>query len=173
MKRFVCLLIVLLSCSAVNAAEFSEKEMKKMKRSVKILSVSDRKIKNKKGEKVLLFKLNTYQNEDYTFKFRLRVTVEITDKNGDTYFSQAMKSQGGTCSDYYGEDYWEFQIDYGELERPKVTAFVLQYGIWHENEFLPLCEEFDDVDSLEELQERSTVRLPIKMTKHEQSYLES
>jgi hypothetical protein len=50
-------------------------------------------------------------------------------------------------------------VPQGELERPKVSAYVVEYGLMDEETFVPLAIEMDDVDSVEELTERSPSRL--------------
>ena len=157
MKRYVLLLLVFcLGGFVASAEEISEDVIKKLKRSVKIGSVTDSTIRDDYDEKVEIFKFYTSQNEADEFNFRVRVAVEMTDKQKNTYVARMMRGQGEVDSEYTGEDTWKFQIPHGDLERPKITAYVIQYGIEYEGEFIILAEDYDDVDTLEELLERST-----------------
>ncbi len=170
----VAVLVLLCMCNLfVVAEEIPKKELKKLKRSVKILSVSDRKTENQEDEKIFLLKFDTNQDEDNDeqFKYRFRVTVEITDKAKNTYFAQVQASQRALHEDYLGEDTWEFHIPIGNMERPKLSACVIQYGILHEGKFIPLNEDFDDVDTVEELTERSPNRLDGNMKLFKHTYL--
>jgi len=95
------------------------------------------------------------------------VTVELEDRAKNTYFARVERKQGSTHPDYVGKDEWVMQIPHGDLERPKVSAYIIQYGILNDGEFIILAEEFDDVDTLEELMERTTTRLEgVKSIEH-------
>ena len=170
MKKIVLLILFCFSGLLAVGEEISEKEMKKLQRDVKISSVSDRKMKNQDGEEVFLLKFDTNQDEDNDegFSYRFRVTVELTDKAKNSYFAQIQGARRDVNEDYIGEDSWEFQIPLGKLERPKLTAYAIQYGILNDGKLIPLAEDFDDVDTLEELTERSPNRLDgnIKLTQH-------
>ena len=168
MKRYMLLVIFCLSCFAAVGADFSEKELKRLRARVKIGSVDDLTIKNDDREKVEVVKVYTYQeqgdlNKHYTY--RIRVAVELTDKEKNTCFARAERAQGNVCekgfqiTDYIGKDDWEMHIPHGNLERPKITAYAIQYGILNEGEFIVLAEDYDDVDTMEELMERTTTRL--------------
>ena len=176
MKRYLLLVVFCLSCCVAIGTELSEKDLKRLRTRVKISSVDDLTIKNEDHEKVEVVKIYTYQeqgdpNKNYTY--RIRIAVELTDKEKNTYFARAERAQGDVrergsrITDYLGKDEWEMHIPHRNLERPKVTAYVIQYGILNEGEFIVLAEELDDVDTLEELTERTTTRLEeVKKIKH-------
>jgi len=170
MKQTILLIVFFLSCLGAVGAEISEKELKKLGKSVNISSVVDSTIKNEDREKVEVVKIYTYQrrkDETVDFNYRIRVTVELTDREKNTYFAQVARRQGSVHTDYLGKDEWEIQIPHGDMERPKVTAYAIQYGIVNGGEFIVLAEEFDDVDTLEELTERTTTRIDeVKAIEH-------
>ncbi len=171
MKRYILLLVFCLSCFAVFGAGLSEDEMEKLQKRVKILSVNDETVRGDDDEKSEAIKFSTYQDEhDDALNFRMRITVELTDRSKKTYFAQMARAQGAVDSEYTGEDNWEFQIPHGDLERPKLTAYSIQYGILYEGEFIVLVEETDDVDSADEITARNTERVDIKSTKHTYSF---
>jgi len=162
MKNCILLIVFCLSCFVAAGAELSEKELKKLAKSVKISSVVDETIKGDDREKIEVVKIYTYQNRkdpNVNFNYRIRVAVELTDREKNAYFARVERKQGSTHDDYIGKDEWGIQIPHGGLERPKVTAYAIQYGILNEGEFVVLAEDYDDVDTLEELMDRTTTRL--------------
>ena len=161
MKQIMLLLVFCMGCFLAVGAEISEDELERLERSVKIGSVNDDTIENEADEEFIQLKFYTYQNEDDSdeYTFRLRVTIELTDKQKNSYFAQMAREQGSLDTEYTGEDNWEFLLPIGDLNRPKVTAYVIQYGILVDAEFIVLAEETDDVDTVEELTERSPTRL--------------
>ncbi len=176
MKYYKLLLVLCVSCFVAVGAELSEKELKKLEKSVKISSVVDETIKNEDREKVEVVRVYTYQdrgdpNKKYVYRFRM--AVELTDKNKNTRFARVERAHGKVCergsqiTDYLGRDEWEMHIPHGDLERPKITAYAIQYGILNEGEFIVLAEDYDDVDTMEELMERTTTRVEdVKTIEH-------
>ena len=161
MKQIMLLLVFCLSCFVAVGAEISEDELERLERSVRIGSVNDDTVENEADEEFMQLKFYTYQNEDDSdeYTFRLRVTIELTDKQKNSYCAQMAREQNSLDSEYTGEDNWKFLLPLGDLERPKVTAYVIQYGIKMGSEFIVLAEETDDVDTVEDLTERSPTRL--------------
>jgi len=171
MKRYAMLIALCLSCFTAAAAELSEEVLEHLKESVKIGGIGDDTFRNEDGEKIELLKFYTFQNEDDDYEFRLRVTVELSEKSKKVVFAQLMRGQGELDPEYTGEDNWRFELPQGNLKRPKMTAYAIQYGVLHEGNFIVLVEEFDDVDSLEELTERTTVRAENKpVIKHQYTF---
>ncbi len=162
MKIYTGLLVFCVSCFLAVGAEISEDDLERLERSVKIGSVNDDTVENDADEESEQLKFYTYQNEDDDYNFRVRITMELTDRSKNTYFAQLMKPRGVVDTEYTGEDNWKFEVPHGDLERPKVTAYVVQYGIQMGAEFIVLAEETDDVDTVEELTERSPTRLEQK-----------
>jgi len=171
MKHYMLLAVFCLSCFASFGAGLSEDEMERFKKSVKIISINEDTVRGDDDSKSEVIKFSTYQDEnDDALNFRMRITVELKDKSKKTYFAQMARGQGALDSEYTGEDNWEFKIPHGDLERPKISAYAIQYGILCEGEFIPVVEEFDDVDSAEEITVRTTTRIDIQSTKHTYSY---
>ncbi len=170
MKYMMLMFIFCLGCFLPVGAELSEKELKRMERSVKMGSIKDSTIRNDEDEKIEVLKFYTYQNKDDEFDFRMRVTVELTEKAGDTYFAQIEKKRGEVHTDYTGEDRWEFHIPHGDLVRPKLTAHVIQYGIFMDGKFLVLAEDMDDAESADEIEARSPTRLKHISSLHTHTY---
>lgn len=177
MKRCLMMIVLLASCSFLYGAELSAelaKLQKKLSNSVKIGTVNSDTIRNDNNEKIEVFKFHTYQDErDKGLNFRVRVTVEMTDKAGNTCFAQLNREQGPLHEEYTGEDDWEFQMSHGSMERPKVTAYAIQYGILEEGVFIPVVEKLSKVDSVDGITKRISCRTEFTKTLHYYRYRDS
>ena len=175
MKYGLFLVAVFMCCVTTWGGALSEDELERLERHVKIDLVSDSVVRDDDRNKLFLVKCFTIQEEDSEYDYRFRVTVEFSDKDKNRYFAQVMAKQSRLDEEYIGEDAWEFRMLQGEdLERPKITAYAVQYGILYEGEFIPLSEKFDDVDTLEELTERSATPFGQKARlRHQFRYHES
>lgn len=139
----------------------------RLQKRVKVGTVSDSTTKNDAGEKLTVLKFHTYQDErDSQYDFRIRVTVELTDKEEKIYAGQLLSPQGGVPKEYTGEDDWEFQISHGELDRPKMTAYAIEYGIFQQKTFIPVAAELKKAESADKIMKRSSGRVPVKRTHH-------
>jgi len=175
MKYTILLMIFCLSCFMAVGEALTEDQIEKLERSVKISSVNDETIKGDDKVKIEVLKISTYQNEDDKYNFRMRIVVELEDRGKNTYFAKLERAQGDMGGDdYTGEDNWKFQVSHGDLERPKISAYAIQYGIFQDGKFIVLAEDYDDVDTAEELTERTTTGLDQKpVILHQYSYRES
>jgi len=174
MKHYLAVLIFFSLCTAAFCAESSGDELiDRLQKRVKIGTVSDSTARTDGGEKVLNLKLHTYQDErDSDYDFRLRVTVELTDKEDKIYAAQLQSPQGGVPKEYTGEDDWEFQVSLGELDKPKMTSYVIEYGILRNKEFVPVAVLLKKAESSADIMKRSAGRVPIKRTHHSVWYRE-
>jgi hypothetical protein len=162
-------------------AELSEDELDDLDGKIVIGGVDDDTIEDDFDVEFFQLKFYTYQPEDNPngYKYYLKVTVELEDKKTDTIgYAQFARLQGGVDDEYTGTDRWKFEIEQGDMKRPKVTAYVIQYGILDEKDgkpdFVVLAEELDDVDSLEELIERTPNRFEQKpKIIHEYDYIDA
>lgn len=162
--------LVLLASTALSAKipEHLLEKKEHFEGRIKIGSVTDTTIKNDADEKVTVLKFYTCQDERDKLNYRMRVTIELTDKRGkgDSYFAQLSCKQRTPPIHYTGESDWEFQLPHGNLEKPKLTAYAVQYGFLEEGVFVPVAEKFDDVDSADEITDRTSSRLNgLKCTK--------
>jgi hypothetical protein len=137
---------------------------------IKIGTVNDSKMKNDADEKVTEIKFHTYQDERDELNYRIRVTIEMTDRQKNTYFAQISRPPKPFPGEYTGESDWAFQIPHGDLERPKVSAYAIEYGFLDGSTFVPVAEEFDDVDCAEEITDRTQARINIKCTHNSHWY---
>lgn len=170
MKSFWITMVLLVCCLASYGAELPAelaKLQKKLASSVKIGTVNSDTVRNDNNEKIEVFKFHTYQDErDKNLIFRVRVTVEMMDKSGSSCFAQLNREQGPLHQEYTGEDDWEFQIPHGSMDRPKVTAYAIQYGILEDGVFIPVVEKLSKVDSVDEITKRTACRAEFTKTLH-------
>lgn len=165
MKRWYMVMFVFLAGCFVAAGALTKDQIDDLKKKVKIGSISDDTFKDDSGIRFEKLTFYTYQDEDSADEntFYVKVTIELKGKKSkDTYFAQFARTQGAVDSEYTGEDNWQFVVAAGDLERPKVTAYVVQYGVIEDKKFIVLAEEMDKVDSLDELMKRSPTRLEQK-----------
>ncbi len=174
MKRYLMMVILAAGCLLSYGAERSDELVelqKKLAVSVKIGTVNSDTVRNDSNEKLEVFKFHTYQDErDKGLNFRVRVTVEMTDKSGSSCFAQLNREQGPLHEEYTGEDDWEFYIPHGSMERPKVTAYAIQYGILEDGSFIPVVEKLSKVDSVDEITKRTSCRAEFTKTLHSYKY---
>ena len=174
MKRAVALLVLCCCCLSAMADGLSEDlaALKKdREKKVKIGGVKDDTIRNEADEKIESLKFYTNQYEDDDLTYRVRVTIELTDKEKNIYYAQLQRGQGSLPDDYTGEDTWEFQVPHGTLDKPKMSAYAIEYGFFKDGQFVPVVAEFDDVDSAEEITERATAgRADMQITEHTYKY---
>jgi len=173
--KYQMLLIAFCASCFMAAGELSEKEMKKLRRYVKIGSVSTSTLRGDDRKKTKVIRFTTTQDQQAQESYALRITAEVETKSGDTYCVQLMRKQPDVSGyEYLGEDLWEIHIPEGEMERPKFSGYVIEYGFMENGELITIAEEVDDVDTAEEITTRCETRLDDKQVrvKHAYVYLE-
>ncbi len=161
MKIYI-LLAVFFASHLPSFGELSDKEMKRL-RDVEIAGIRIDTWKNKEREKSELLEVNTFQSEDdpdeYDMtRFRIRLAVELTDKQKQTYLVQFTGiAPEDFDSEYQGEDYWQLYMAHGDLERLKITGYRVEYGLMDGDTFVPLAQEEKDSEKmLDGLRQRTT-----------------
>lgn len=165
MKRWYMLLLVFLAGCFVAAGALTDDQIEDLKKKIKIGSVTDDTMEDDSDIKYEQLRFYTYQDEDWAeeYTFYVKVTIELEEKKGkESYYAQFARTQGAVDSEYTGEDNWEFVVAHGDLQKPQITAYVVQYGVLEDKEFIVLAEEADDVDTVEELKTRTPTRLEQK-----------
>jgi hypothetical protein len=147
---------------------------KELARRMKVEAVNDTTVDTPDG-KVELLKFRTRQDErKKDVEYRIRVTVEMTAKDGKTVFAQFSREQGEVDVEYTGIDIWEFQVPHGDLNRPKITAYAIQYGILLDGEFVPVAEEFSrKLTGPDEITTRTTTRIEFSKKDHRYLFVDS
>jgi hypothetical protein len=169
MKRCVFLLMTLAAWSFSFGGELPEnpEEIKEqLKNKVKIRTVTDDTIRNENDEKSECLKFYTQRDPYCDVVFKLRVTVELTDKEGRTYSARCIERHNGSGEWFTGDEEWEFQIPHGNLQKPKLTAYAIQSGLLRDGEFIPIAESLYKADAAEEILERAVSQLNIKRTRY-------
>lgn len=154
------------TCCLQAFGEFSKEELKQLE-DVEIAGVRTDTWKDDDRNRYEVLEINTFQNKDDPLdfgmdRFRIRLVVVLTDKQKTNYLVQfAGSPNSGYDSGYQGEDYWKLYIPHGDLERLKISAFVVQYGIMDDDVFVPLAEKEDNhADILSGLNERTLEYFP-------------
>lgn len=151
MRRILSVLFTCSICAAV-FGEFSKDDLKRLE-DVEIAGVREDTYKDDDRLKYEMLEINTFQNEDEMDGFRIYILVALEDKQKHQYLTGFKAAQPvGKSSDYTGEDYWRFFMPHGDLERLKISAYAVLYGIMDGDDFMLLAEDYDGVKSLDELQ---------------------
>jgi len=172
MKNYVLMAVFFASCF-VAVGEFSEDELEQFHDEVSVGGVSDTTYRNDAREKFVDFEVNIMQFDSYPIDydmsiFQIHVVVELTDKKKNSYLVEYKGSPNQShyeeFQDYYdGEDYWNLYIPHGDLGNLKVTGYAVHYGVMDEKKFVLLAEDYDDVETMEELTKRTTTPLTGKV----------
>lgn len=171
MKILPVLGVFLLS-GVLSVEAFTEKELKMLRRDTEIESVRSMRVKSKDRQRSEMVEINTFRDQDQQTGFQLYALVEVTDREKESYLIEYRANQAEVDSEFTGEEYYELIIPNGEGGKLKVTAYAIQYGITdEEGTFVLLAEEYDDVDTIAELKERTAQVYPIETTmKHYHMY---
>jgi len=133
----------------------AEAMMKLLKKQLSLGSVTRSDFRDDKDMKNERVKLVTEQDEDSPFLGTLRFTVEMTDKAGEIWWGQSSKVQGKHSAEYDGKDEWTFDFPHGALDKPKMTAYALEYGFETNKVFTPVVQKFYNVESADEITSRN------------------
>lgn len=162
MKRWYTLLMMFLAGSLVAGAALTEDDMDILNDYVNLAAVNDDDYEDEMENEYVMLTFRTSQKDDLKYKFVAKVFVEMEDKKTKTScHAQAVKVKPGTGPDYNGTDRWRVLIPYGEMKRPKVSAYVVQYGVMDGGKFVLVTEDMDDVDSVDELLERTSEEVKV------------
>jgi hypothetical protein len=132
-----------------------EEKIKLLKKQISLGAVVKSDFRDAKDQKWERVKVSTEQDQDSPFMGTMRFTVELTDRAEQTTCGQVLKLQGKHPSGYDGKDEWTFEIPHGTMEKPKITAYSLEYG-WETNKvFTPVRQVFYKAESADEIMERN------------------
>lgn len=178
MKRLLLFVVLFTGCFVfakshipANIGTLTKDQFEDLQDKVGIGGVNDDIDENDAGEDCLFLKFYTNQPEKSEYKFRVRVFAELTDKKTkEAYWTKFSRSQSASNIEYTGEDNWEFILPLGNLEKPRLTAYVIQFGILQGANFVVLAEETDHVDSADEITARASLLEQKAEIKHAYSY---
>ncbi len=165
MKQTILLVILSLGCG-VSMGEMTKKQIKSFKKLVKI-DGSNYSFEERRDEKHCILTIEFSAEEYGLEKVIVRCAVELTDKKTkQTYLVTKKRVHGsldrGNYNQYIGEGYWTVLMPFGEFKRLKVTGYAFEYGIMDGGKFVPFEAEYDDVDTYEELVNRTPTAYPNK-----------
>jgi len=145
--------------------ELTEEELEGFEDRLRIADIREDDWESEDREEYELLQVYTLQNQEDPLnydmsRFRIRLAVEVTDKEKNTYLVKFTgNSPGGYNSDYAGEDYWNLYMAHGDLGRLKITGYAVQYGIMDGEIFVPLASEEEDADEMLERVRQGTTLL--------------
>lgn len=163
MKFYIPLLLIFIfSGSLKGFGELSDKDLKYLRKEVQIAGVRDDTRRTEDRKKIEIFQVNTFQNQDDSSVYRIRLAVELRDDRKQTYIVTFTGAPSGDYdSEYEGEDYWELYMPYGDFKDLKVIAYAVQYGVMDGDVFVPLAEdEKDSEQMMAGLKSRSALLFP-------------
>ena len=142
----------------------SDDELREMERLVKIDGVRDSEEGSDEQRRHEL-RIDFSSETEGMSGIYIRVAVELTDrKTKQVYRVEEMGKFGDLLAihhdDYQGEGRWELHMPCGELDKLKVTAYVVQFGVIDADAFVPLQTECDHVGSYDELMDRAAEEFP-------------
>lgn len=154
-KKISVLFFTVVGVGPIASGQLSDAELRAFESEVEIAGARSTTYRRDEDRKQFeRLEINTFQSEDdiddYDMtRFRMRIVAELTDRNKNTYLVRFTgNAPGERDSEYAGEDYWNLLMAHEDLERLKVTAHYVQYGIMNGSEFVVLAEEKDKVDAM-------------------------
>lgn len=163
--KIYLLLAVLFASHLLAFGELTDKDLKQFESNLEIGGVRITSWKNDDREKYEVLQVNTLQSQDdprqYDMsKFRVRLAVELTDSQKNTYL---VKFTGNAPedynSDYNGEDYWKLYMAHGDLGRIKISGYVVEYGFMDGETFVVLAVDEDDSEKMQARVQQQTTQL--------------
>jgi hypothetical protein len=134
-------------------------ELERLQQTVKIDTIRDETFRDENRNESIILKFNTSQYEMDKESFYLRVTVEIK-ANGNLVYDQQMRQRKKIPNtEYIGQDRWEFHIPYGDYTMPRITAYVIEYGVMDDEKFLPVAVETSKAETPDEIIKRCSSRI--------------
>ena len=171
MKAFALIAVYILSCTAI-FGNLPSDELERLQQTVKIDTIRDENYRDDDRKEFRILKFNTSQYEMDKQDFHIRVTVEMKANGKLVYAQQLRQRKEITNTEYIGQDRWEFHIPFGDYAMPRITAYVIEYGIMDEGKFLPVAIETKNADTADDIVKRSS--FPIEqntLLKHAYIYL--
>jgi hypothetical protein len=163
MKYLLSLMMFFYSFVSISAAELPEylQELKEDYESkMKVWAIEDDDFEDDDDKEWFVLKFCSTQddtNKSIKLNYLMRVTVQLTDKKTDTVvFAQMEREKIKTINhmEYYsGRTEWQFWIPFGEMKKPKLTAYAIEFGFKQDGYFVPVAVDYDGVESAEEILE--------------------
>ena len=158
--KYMMIWVVLFASCVMAMGEVSKDQLKDLERLVKIDGIHESTDKRNHDKKYAVLKID-YSSEDTGLEeVLIRVTVELTDKDKNTYLVEELGGYGTFPDTYIGEGDWALRMPHGSLERLKITGYAVENGVLDGKRFVPFCGEYEDVKTYDELIARTTTPFP-------------
>ncbi|MDH3346317.1 MAG: hypothetical protein OEL75_03955, partial [Kiritimatiellaceae bacterium] len=144
-----------------------QKKCKQYNGRIKVWGVADSDYENDNDEDIFVLKFQSRQDpNDSDLKYKMRVTVQLTDKKTkEVVYAQTSHNPRSVGPDYAGYTEWAFEIPFGNLKKPKLTAYAIEFGFIEDSHFVPVGVDYDDVECAEEITEGEGTKVKMKRTK--------
>jgi len=176
MKRLLSILIlfsIFFSATAADLPDDLKELQKEYKGQIKIWGVNDDDFEDEDDNEFFVLTFQSCQDERKPdLNYLMRVTVQLTDKKtGSTVFAQTKKKPRPVPLDgkYANSTKWGFQVPFGEMKKPKLTAYAIEFGIMKDGTFVPVGFEYDEVESAEQIMtgEGTEVKMKNTLSQHQ------
>lgn len=176
MKGLLELLIIFVAFFSVTAEEIPEYLLDMADEygdNTRLFSINDDDVEDENGNDFFVLKFCTFQDDTHEkpFGYTLRVTVQLTDRKTQTVvFDQIEENipqrKIGKMT-YYEGHAWEYQIPFGEMKRPKLSAYAIEFGFEKDGHFVILAADYDKVDSADEILNGEGHEVKMKRTRQD------
>lgn len=162
-----------LSATAAELPDYLKKMAEKYENGMALINFNDDDMEDDNGNEFIVFTFGSRQDEREKREFSMRVTVQLSDKKTKTSgFAQMVTSPHRVPKNYAGQTDWEFRIPFGDMKKPKVSAYAVEFGFTQDSYFVPVVAEYEDTESAEEITKGKKPDLKIKQTKCTHWYIE-
>jgi len=173
MKRILSILILLSICGPVVAEalpDYLQDMQEKYKGRIKVWAVEDDDFEDDNDNEFFVLKFESRQDDrdEGKLDYQMRVTVQLTDKRTkEVVYAQATKvPRPLPPNDWYSDHTaWEFRIPFGNLKKPKLTAYAVEFGFLKDSYFVPVGVEYDEVDSAEDILKGGGTKVRMRCTR--------
>jgi hypothetical protein len=163
MKFHLLTVLVFSGLFLVANGELTKDQLKQLE-DMEIDGVHLGEIRDDDRNKIIDVEINTTQNDSDDAQggdFRMRVVLELKDADKNMYLADFTGDRPGDIdTEYTGEDYWHIYLPHGDLKRPKVERYAIQFGFMDGETFIVFAEDYQRVKTLEELTESGVPPYP-------------
>lgn len=156
-----------LSATAAELPVYLTEMAEKYSNGMKVWAIEDDDMEDEDENEFFVLQFESRQDKrDNDLNYQMRVTVQLTDKKTKTVvYAQTTHNPRPVSEEWYADHTaWEFQIPFGQLEKPKMTACVIEFGFMKDTYFVPVAMDCDNADTPEEILEGGGTKVNMKCT---------
>ncbi len=173
MKRMLSiftLLCVYCSAGAEALPDYLQDMQEDYQGRIKVWAIKDDDVEDDNDNEffVLQFESRQDDRDEGKLDYQMRVTVQLTDKKTkEVVYAQTTKvPRPLPPNDWYADHTaWEFRIPFGDLKKPKLTAYAIEFGFLKDSHFVPVGVDYDEVDNAEEILKGGGTKVRMKCTR--------